>query len=83
MREDDQREDSPVSCVLKCRFMDCLYDTDVDTEAKTAINTKLQLLVLHVQVEHTPEPAQLTPALSAQPATHMRKPEKKAYCRGG
>ena len=44
---------------------------DVDTEAKTAIDTKLHLLDLHMQAEHAPEPAQTTPAPSAQPATHV------------
>ena len=76
MREDHQREDHPASCVMKCRFKECLYDTDIDTEDKTAIDTKLHLLDLHVQAEHAPVPAQPAPAPSAQPATHRRKPEK-------
>ena len=62
LREDHQREDRPVSSVIKCRFKDCLYDTDEDTEAKIAIDTKLHLVDLHVQAEHVPEPAQ--PALA-------------------
>ena len=31
---------------MKCRFKDCRYDTDVDNEAKIAIDTKLNLLDL-------------------------------------
>ena len=60
---------------MRCRFRECLYDTDIDTEDKTAINTKLRLLDLHVQAEHAPVPAQPAPAPSAQPATNRRKPE--------
>ena len=56
---------------MKCRFKDCRFNTDEITDVKTAIDTKLHLLDLHVQAEHAPAPAP-----SAQPATQRRKPEK-------
>ena len=59
---------------MKCRFKYCLYDTDEDADAKTAIDTKLHLLYLYEQAKHVSEPAQTTPAPSTQPATQRRKP---------
>ena len=71
------REDRPVSSMIKCRFKDCRFDTDVDsyTEAKIAIDTKLHLVDLHVQAEHVPAPAQPAPA---QPALAQPAPAQPA-----
>ena len=70
------REDHPVSSEMKCLFSQCKFDTDGEIDAKSIVGEKLQLMAFQVQVLHTPEPAQLTPAPSVQPATQRRKRDK-------
>ena len=70
------REDHPDSSEMKCLFSQCKFDTDGEIDAKSIVGEKLQLMAFQVQVLHTPEPAQLTPAPSVQTATQRRKQEK-------
>ena len=54
---------------MKCKYRDCLYDTDEDIKDDSTVGDKLHLLDLHVNAEHPP-------AQPVQATSGGKKPEK-------
>ena len=57
------------SSAMRCKYRDCLYDTDEDIKDDSTVGDKLHLLDLHVNAEHPP-------AQPVQATSVRKKPEK-------